>query len=71
MLRSAAYGPFVGPETIALRGEARVRTVIMQGTTNMPGWQYALSRAQLDAIIAYLKVAGPRIYSPDALASQP
>jgi len=35
--------------------EAKVREFILKGSERMPGWQYTLSPAQLDDVIAYLK----------------
>lgn len=62
--RPSAFGPLLSPELITSRGDDRVRESIMKGSDRMPGFQYQLARAQIDNIIAYLKVAPPRISSP-------
>jgi len=35
--------------------EAKARDYILKGSDRMPGWQYSLTSAQLDDLIAYLK----------------
>jgi mono/diheme cytochrome c family protein len=53
-LTSERYGPALSKETVEGREEA-VRELIRTGTARMPGFQYGLAPAQIDAIIAYLK----------------
>jgi len=48
-------GPFLDPELLAPIGDAGVRMFITQGTDNMPGFQYALTPAQIDDVVAYVK----------------
>jgi mono/diheme cytochrome c family protein len=50
-----AFGPLLDGKLVALRGDAAVREQIMQGSARMPGWQYTLSAAEIDQMIAYLK----------------
>ena len=53
-LTSERYGPALSRATVDGREEG-VRALIRGGSERMPGFQYELSAAQLDAIIAYLK----------------
>jgi mono/diheme cytochrome c family protein len=48
-------GPFLDPDLLAPIGDAGVRMFITQGTDNMPGFQYALTPAQIDDVVAYVK----------------
>jgi mono/diheme cytochrome c family protein len=48
-------GPFLDPELTTPLGDAGLRLFIVQGTDNMPGFQYALTPAQIDDVIAYVK----------------
>ncbi|MBC2665516.1 cytochrome c [Novosphingobium flavum] len=48
-------GPFLDPELITPLGDAGIRMFVVQGTDNMPGYQYALTPAQIDDVIAYVK----------------
>jgi mono/diheme cytochrome c family protein len=47
------YGPALWKETVAGR-EADARDLIRTGSERMPGFQYDLQPAQIDAIIQYL-----------------
>lgn len=49
------YGPPLSTRLILNRGDERVRLYILEGSELMPGFQYTLKPAQVDAIIAYLK----------------
>jgi streptogramin lyase len=49
-------GPWIDQMTMQSRGEATVRKKILEGSTLMPGQRYSLSPAQVDQLIAYLKV---------------
>lgn len=53
-LTSERYGPALSKETIEGKEQA-VGELIRTGTARMPGFQYGLAPAQIDAIIAYLK----------------
>ena len=46
-------------ETVSNLGEARVRAVILVGSSRMPGWQYTLSPEQIGEIIAYMNTVAP------------
>ena len=48
------YGPPLDG-IVTAKGDDRVRKVILEGSTGMPGWRYALDPAQVDHIIAYIK----------------
>ena len=50
----AAYGPLLNG-LFQFQTEERVRQVIVEGTPDMPGWQYSLSEEQINNMIAYLK----------------
>jgi mono/diheme cytochrome c family protein len=58
-----AYGPFLTPELLSSRGDDALRAAIMKGSARMPGFQYQLDKEQVDSIVAYLKVAPPRLFS--------
>jgi mono/diheme cytochrome c family protein len=52
---SARYGPALYKEIVE-DNEENIRGVIMEGREGlMPGFQYGLSRAEIDSIIEYLK----------------
>ena len=53
-LTSERYGPVLSKETVEGREEA-IGELIRTGTARMPGFQYGLAPAQIDAIMAYLK----------------
>lgn len=53
-------GPWLDQETINKRiGETGVREKIAAGSRQMPGWSYALTPAQIDQIVAFLKTVTP------------
>jgi mono/diheme cytochrome c family protein len=54
-----ASAPSLDAERLKTVGEAGFREKIMKGTRRMPGWQYALSPAQLDQVMAYIKTVAP------------
>jgi mono/diheme cytochrome c family protein len=54
-----SLGPWVDRETIKARGEDRIRQQINVGSRRMPGWRYTLEPAQVDQLMAYLKVVTP------------
>jgi len=54
MLTTNTYGPPLSKDVVNGR-EDEVRQQIMQGSNRMPGFQYGLKPAQIDAIISYLK----------------
>ena len=49
------YGPPLSKQLILDQGDEPVRLYILEGSELMPGFQYTLKPAQVDAIIAYLK----------------
>jgi mono/diheme cytochrome c family protein len=50
------YGPPLDG-VVTSKGEDRVRKVILEGSSpGMPGWRYSLEPAQVDLIIAYIKM---------------
>jgi len=51
--------PGLDAERIKAVGEAGYREKILKGSRRMPGWQYALSSAQIDQIMAYLRTVTP------------
>ena len=54
---SKRYGPALYKELVE-DNEDNIREVVLQGREGlMPGFQYALTRAEIDAIIEYLKTA--------------
>ena len=59
--KSPVMVPSLGPSLSGLfkdaapDKEAAVRQQILKGSTNMPGFQYALEPKELDDVIAYLK----------------
>ena len=48
-------GPWIGAETVQTLGEPALRAIVAAGTERMPGFQYALTPAQLDDLLAFLK----------------
>ena len=53
-LAAERYGPALSQETVAGKEEG-ARALILGGSQRMPGFQYDLTAAQIDAIIGYLK----------------
>ena len=64
---SATYGPRLSKSS-ANGDDNLMREVIMNGLVRMPGWKYALSSAQIDDIIAYVRTL-PEPPAPTAGAS--
>ena len=54
-----SLGPLLNEATVRELGVATVRDVIRVGSVRMPGWQYTLSPAQIDRVIAYLNTVPP------------
>ncbi len=54
-----SFAPLLGRETVQNLGEARVRRVVMVGSSRMPGWRYTLSEEQIGEVIAYLNTVAP------------
>jgi mono/diheme cytochrome c family protein len=50
-----AYGPLLDRSVVVDRGDDAIRQQIVQGSARMPGYQYTLSPAEIDAIVNYLK----------------
>lgn len=53
-LAAERYGPALSQETVTAKEEG-ARALILGGSQRMPGFQYELTAAQVDAIIGYLK----------------
>lgn len=53
-LAAERYGPALSQETVTGKEEG-ARALILGGSQRMPGFQYDLTAAQIDAIIGYLK----------------
>lgn len=53
-------GPLLGKPTVEKLGEMAFREKVRQGSTMMPGFQYALQPIQIDQIAAFLKTFTPR-----------
>jgi mono/diheme cytochrome c family protein len=53
-INARTFGPQLSKDTAGGSDEI-IRGVISEGTPRMPGFKYYLDRAQIDAIIAYLK----------------
>ena len=54
-----ASAPSLDGERLKAVGEAGFREKIMKGTRRMPGGRTALSSAQLDQVMAYIKTVAP------------
>ena len=52
-------GPWVDAATVRSLGEDTIRFQIMMGSARMPGWQYTLDPAEIDQVIAFLKIVTP------------
>jgi len=50
------YGPKLNGFVRDQASEDRARQAILNGTTRMPGFQYGLTKEQIETIIGYLKV---------------
>lgn len=48
-------GPWLDAALVAMRGDAAVRTSILNGSANMPGFQYQFDTDAVDQIIGYLQ----------------
>jgi|SRR5262252_8780430 mono/diheme cytochrome c family protein len=57
-LNARTYGPGLSKETAGGSDEV-IRSVISEGTPRMPAFKHYLQRAEIDAIIAYLKTVPP------------
>ena len=54
-----ALGPWLDAELVTRKGEAAVRTHILNGSAAMPGFQHQFETSDIDQIIAYLKTVPP------------
>ena len=50
-----AYGPLLDNNIVSSWGDEAIRQRIQSGSVKMPGFQYTLSSAEIDAIMDYLK----------------
>jgi mono/diheme cytochrome c family protein len=53
-INARTYGPLLSKDTAGGSDEV-IRGLIREGTPRMPGFKHYLARAEIDAIIAYLK----------------
>jgi mono/diheme cytochrome c family protein len=53
-INARTYGPLLSKDTAGGSDEV-IRGLISEGTPRMPGFKHYLERAEIDAIIAYLK----------------
>ena len=53
-INARTYGPLLSKDTAGGSDEV-IRGLISEGTPRMPGFKHYLARAEIDAIIAYLK----------------
>ena len=56
---AATPGPWLDAVTVQSKGEAAVRTQILNGSRRMPGWRHTLKPAQIDQLVTYLKTVTP------------
>jgi mono/diheme cytochrome c family protein len=54
------YGPLLNKATGGGNDEV-MRTITADGTPRMPAFKYYLSRAEMDAIIAYMRTVPPQV----------
>ena len=57
-------GPLLSQQTVERLGEASFREKVNNGSPMMPGFEHSLERAQIDQIIAFLKVTPPSDETP-------
>jgi len=62
-------GPWLDAALVTRRGEAAVRTYILNGSATMPGFQHQFDATDIDQIIAYLKTIPPDA-SPNVPAAE-
>jgi len=58
-MTSPNYGPELSKDSLGGKDDV-LREVIANGTPRMPGFKYHFDRAQIDAIVAYLKTIPAR-----------
>src|SRR2546421_9075986 len=58
-LTSGLFGPALSKDSLGGREDV-MRDVISEGTPQMPGFKHHFQRAQIDAIIAYMKSMPPQ-----------
>ena len=70
-LNVRTYGPLLS-KAAAGGDEARMRNIILEGTTRMPAFKYYLQSDQVDAIIAYVRtIPAPAAAAAAAPAAAP
>jgi mono/diheme cytochrome c family protein len=52
-------GPWIDSSIVQARSEAKIRDKIANGSPLMPAFQYGLTAAQIDQVIAFLKSVSP------------
>ena len=65
-----AFGPALYKDVVDGK-EAAVKEFIAKGTPRMPGFQYTLQPAQLDAVLTYLKTVPAPAAQPAAAPARP
>ncbi len=53
-------GPPLGQQTVERLGDSAIREKVRKGSPMMPGFEYSLEPAQIDQIVAFLKVTPAR-----------
>jgi streptogramin lyase/mono/diheme cytochrome c family protein len=61
-----SYGGLLNRSLLVARGDEAVTKTINNGTRRMPGWKYALTEEEVDAIVAYLKTVEYSTTATDA-----
>ena len=62
-LVSPQYAPVLSMRTLGGKGDV-MRDTIANGTPHMPGFKYHFKPAEIDAIVAYLKILSPPAEAP-------
>jgi mono/diheme cytochrome c family protein len=57
--QARTQGPWLDRTTVRPEREANARRIIEEGSPRMPGFRHALSPAQIDRIVAFLKTVTP------------
>ena len=66
-LTSPQYAPVLSMNTLGGKGEI-IHEVIANGTPRMPGFKYHFTPAQIDAVVAYIKIIPAPSDAPPAAA---
>lgn len=55
----SSFGPLLSKATFSNGREGELKSLISNGSPNMPGFKYLLTSAQIDAAVDYLKTINP------------